>query len=115
MDIALAKVWAAIVDDDGVRTWLGDGVHLPAHRGTPYTTATGTRGEFRSFHPNDRIRLTWRPTEWDHESTVQVTVSERGGRTVIRFHQERLADPAERERQRGHWRAVMDELVEALA
>ncbi len=114
-DIALAQVWAAIVDDDGVRTWLGDGVHLPADRGTPYTTAAGTTGEIRSFHHNDRIRLTWRPADWDHESTVQVTVSERGGGTVVRFHQERLADAAERERQRAHWREVMNELVEKLA
>jgi uncharacterized protein YndB with AHSA1/START domain len=112
---ALPRVWDTLVSDDGVRTWLGDGVHLPADRGTTFRTAAGITGEIRSFHPNDRVRLTWQPKDWGHESTVQVTVSERSGQTVIRFHQERLADADERERQREHWRTVMDALVEQLA
>jgi uncharacterized protein YndB with AHSA1/START domain len=110
----LEQVWDMLVSDAGVRTWLGADVELPAERGAPYRTATGTSGEVRSFHPQDRLRLTWRPPDWDHESTVQVTVSRRNGRTVLRFHQERLADPDERERQRAHWQSVLDSLVEQL-
>lgn len=111
------RVWRSLTDPDGVATWLGSGVRIPAPetaKGTAYRTADGTRGEFRSVHPGSRLRLTWLPPEWDHESTVQVTVSARAGRTVIRFHQERLADPDERERQRQHWQAVMDAIVDRL-
>ncbi len=114
VDAPLSDVWDAVVGDEGVRIWLGDGVRLPAGKGTAYETADGTIGEIRSFHPNDRIRLTWRPPGWDHETTVQVTVSGRNGRTVIRFHQERLADPDERARQREHWRSVMDRLADRV-
>ncbi|HEY5879100.1 MAG TPA: SRPBCC domain-containing protein [Nakamurella sp.] len=114
VDIPLERIWDILVSGEGTRTWLGDGVNLPAERGTTYRTTDGTAGEIRSFHPNDRVRLTWRPDDWDHESIVQVTVSSRGGRTVVRFHQERLADPDERERQRAHWRGVLDELVDRM-
>ena len=114
VDTPLPRVWDALMSEEGVRTWLGDGVQLPAERGAGYRTGDGTTVKIRSFHPNDRVRLTWQPPDWDHESTVQVAVSQRGGRTVIRFHQERLADPEERERQREHWRAVMDALVARL-
>ncbi len=110
----LEQVWDTLVSDAGVQTWLGADVELPSERGVPYRTATGTSGEVRSFHPHHRVRLTWRPPDWDHESTVQVTVSRRNGRTVLRFHQERLADPDERERQRAHWQSVLDSLVEQL-
>ncbi|MGW5195605.1 SRPBCC domain-containing protein [Kribbella sp. NPDC004138] len=51
---------------------------------------------------NNRVRLTWQPVDWSHDSTVQVTVSASSGGTVVRFHQERLASAAERERQRAH-------------
>ena len=34
---------------------------------------------------------------------------------MLRFHQERLADAAEREQQRAHWQAVMDAVETALA
>ena len=34
--------------------------------------------------------------------------------TTVRFHQERLADAGERERQRDHWRSVLRDLERAL-
>lgn len=118
VDADPARVWELVVSDEGVRIWLGHGVHFPPGRppgkGTGYLTADGTRGEIRSFHPDGRLRLTWQPRDGDHESTVQVTVSERKGKAVLRFHQERLADPDERERQRAHWRAVLDQLIALL-
>lgn len=114
VDTPASRAWDVIVSDEGVRTWLGSGVHFPAEKGTGYRTDDGTRGEIRSFHPFGRLRLTWQPQDWDHETTVQVTVSERNGKAVVRFHQERLADAGERARQREHWRAVMDDIVALL-
>ena len=83
--------------------------------GAAYETEAGTAGEIRSFRPQDRVRLTWQPEDWDHDSTVQFTVtSAPGDRTRVVFHQERLADAAERVQQRTHWQGVMDALAAAL-
>ncbi len=97
------------------------GSHLARRRGLPGAregrddeTGDGTVGEVRSFRPLDRIRLTWQAPDWDHESIVQVAIRAKGAKTLIRFHQERLANAAERERQRQHWSAVMDEVLAAL-
>jgi hypothetical protein len=60
------------------------------------------------------VRLTWRPAGWDHDTTVQVALSPAASGTTIRFHQERLADAGERERQRAHWAGVLDRLVAQL-
>lgn len=66
-------------------------------------------------HPRDRIRLTWQPEDWDHDTTVQVAVTAKGNdRTILRFHQERLTDANEREQQREHWRSVIDAIAHAL-
>lgn len=114
-------VWRVLTSDVGLAAWLGAGATIVAEPGTPYRTDDGTIGELRSFRPLDRVRLTWHPPGWDHESTVQVTVSRppssRAGaeRTVLRFHQERLASQAEREQQRVHWQAAVDRLVDLLA
>jgi uncharacterized protein YndB with AHSA1/START domain len=110
-------VWAFLTSPEGVRLWLGAGAKLGDAKGAAYRTTSGTVGEVRSFRPGDRLRVTWRPKDWDHESTLQVTVStpRSGGGTTVRFHQERLADADERELQRGHWQSVMDELERALA
>lgn len=62
----------------------------------------------------DRIRLIWQPLDWDHPSTLQVPIADRGGRTMLRSYQVRLADPDERARQRTHWAGVMDRVITDL-
>ena len=104
----------SVVTGDGLGLWLG--AHsLPGERGEPYETADGVRGELRSLRPLDRVRLTWQPPSWSHDSTVQVAVSRSpSGKTVVRFHQERMAGPEEREAQRAHWSAALDRLTPLL-
>ncbi|WP_307849590.1 SRPBCC family protein [Qaidamihabitans albus] len=112
---SVAEVWRFLVSPAGVALWLGEGAALEPRKAAPYETAAGTTGEVRSFRERDRVRLTWRPRDWDHDTTVQVAVSASGaGRTVLRFHQEWLADADERARQREHWRAVLAAVLGGL-
>ncbi|MEV4314569.1 SRPBCC domain-containing protein [Actinocrispum sp. NPDC049592] len=112
IDVPLPDVWDFMLSDEGLRLWLGEGADLKLKE--PYETVDGTVGEVRSLHPHDRVRLTWRPHDWDHDTTVQVTVSTSGQKTVLRFHQEWLADATERETQRTHWKAVMEKVLAHL-
>ncbi|MGY1692958.1 SRPBCC family protein [Geodermatophilus sp. SYSU D01105] len=115
VDLPVDQVWAFLTSAEGTRIWLGPGVERLDQRAQAYETADGTVGQVRSVRPGDRIRLTWHPEGWDHDSTVQVTVTSNGrGGTAVRFHQERLTSAQEREEQRAHWRAVMAALVDAL-
>jgi uncharacterized protein YndB with AHSA1/START domain len=109
------EVWEFLTSAAGSAVWLGAGVQRLDEPGAGYETEAGTAGQVRSFRPRDRVRLTWQPVDWDHDSTVQFTVRPvPGDRTRIVFHQERLVDAAERERQRTHWQGVLDTLVAAL-
>lgn len=109
------EVWDWIVGPEGLATWLGEGVEFSGSKGELYEAADGTHGELRSYRPLDRIRLTWQPSGWAHDSTVQVAIDDRGDRTRIVFHQERLADADERARQRDHWKSVSERVKRALA
>jgi uncharacterized protein YndB with AHSA1/START domain len=110
---SVAQVWDFVTSPAGLALWLGE-VELVLEKGARYETAAGTVGEVRSFHPEDRVRLTWRPKDWDHDTTVQVAVRGSGDKTMLRFHQEWLANSDERARQRDHWQAVMAKVIEAL-
>lgn len=107
-------VWPALVSDDGLAVWLGPGVRFSGEPGEPYETDSGVTGELRSYRPGDRIRLTWQPADWTHDSTVQIALEDKGPKTGVRFHQERLADSDERELQRSHWKRVAEELARFL-
>lgn len=114
VDRPAAAVWDLLTGPEGVSIWLGPGVSLNGAAGQTYRTDDGTAGEVRSFRPLDRVRLTYRPAGWDHETTVQIAIQDKGPKTALRFHQERLADGEERERQRTHWKRIADELAKAL-
>jgi hypothetical protein len=102
-------------DESGRPGDLGEGAKLEPDKGTPYETNDGTTAEVRGYPELDRVRVTHRLPGTDEETTVQVTVSDAAtGKTVLRFHQERMASREERERQRGHWEGVMQRVVAAL-
>ncbi|MCW3819996.1 SRPBCC domain-containing protein [Micromonospora sp. DR5-3] len=103
-------VWDFISSPEGLALWLGPGAVLTPQRGAPYRTAAGVTGEVRGYRPADRIRVTHGTT------TIQVALSPAadGARTMLRFHQERLASAEEREQQRAYWRRILDQVAAAL-
>ncbi|SCG80465.1 Uncharacterized conserved protein YndB, AHSA1/START domain [Micromonospora echinaurantiaca] len=116
IDRPVEDVWTFVTSPTGIAIWLGDGVTVLSERGAGYQTAAGVRGETRSFRDLDRIRITWRPPDWTHDTTLQLAVTSVGeGRARLTVHQERLADATERERQRRNWQGVVNAIVAALA
>lgn len=112
LDQPLERVWSTVVDHPDL--WLGPGARLPHEAGELWRAHDGTAGELRSRREHRRLRLTLQPPG-EAETTVQVTVTAAGDRTVLRFHQERMRGPAERAAQRAHWQQVMDRVAAALA
>ena len=109
-------LWDLLISPQGLRLWLGTLEHLPSGKGDTYQTAEGTVGEIRSYHERHRIRLTWQPKDWHHDTTLQLTVTQAAtpGTTRLGVHQEWLADADERERQRVHWQGVVATIEAAL-
>ncbi|QWQ41783.1 SRPBCC domain-containing protein [Streptomyces sp. YPW6] len=106
----LPAVWDFVAGPEGAALWLGLDGPLPTERGAPYRTARGVEGEIRSYRPGERVRLT------HGTSIVQLAVAPGSSedRTVLRFHQERLASAEEREERRTHWKGVMDRIEAEL-
>lgn len=107
------RAWALLTTRPGRDLWLGTVDHLPLEKGTRFETAEGTSGEIRVVRFGTRIRLMWRPREWDGASTLQVHVTSKGERCAIAFHHERLQDAGTRAEMRDRWRGVLDALGEA--
>jgi uncharacterized protein YndB with AHSA1/START domain len=109
------EVWDFITSPAGIAVWLGEGVGVVPERGADYETDTGVRGETRGLRDLERIRLTWQPPDWSHDTTLQLALRPAGpARTTLVVHQERLVDAVERERQRRHWQGVITAIADAL-
>lgn len=99
-------VWAYLLGD-GLPVWLGEIDALPTEKGAAYATKDGVRGSIRSFAADYRVRLTWQPEDWPHDSTLQLTVKQMATGTSVAFHHDRLADRDERRMMLGHWKNVV--------
>ena len=106
-------VWDFLLED-GLPLWLGE-TTLVLEKGADYETNDDIRGSILGVTPGFRIRLTWQPGEWDHDSTLQLSVKESATGTTISFHQERLSGREERKIMLGHWKDVVQQLDDAIA
>jgi uncharacterized protein YndB with AHSA1/START domain len=112
VDAPVDRVWTFMLGD-GLPLWLGN-TKLTLERGAPYSTDDDISGRILSYTEGLRVRLSWQPGEWDHDSTLQLTVREAARGTTIAFHQERLNGREERKIMLGHWKDVVAELERAL-
>jgi uncharacterized protein YndB with AHSA1/START domain len=101
----LPVVWEYLTGE-GLPIWLGEIDALPTEKGAEFETRDGVRGSIRSYTELQRIRISWQPDDWPHDTTLQITVKEAATGTTIGFHHDRLADRAERKMMLGHWKNV---------
>jgi len=108
----LDEVWQFLLGD-GLPLWLGN-TTLVLQKGAEWQTDDDIRGRILSYTDGFRVRTTWQPGEWDHDSTLQLTVKEAATGTTIAFYQERLSGRDERKIMLGHWKEVVETLDRAL-
>jgi uncharacterized protein YndB with AHSA1/START domain len=101
----VADVWSYLLGD-GLPVWLGQIDSLPTEKGAPYATSDGVVGTIRSYTAGLRVRLGWRPADWPHDTTLQLTIKASATGTTIAIHHELLADREERRMMLGHWKNV---------
>lgn len=114
LNVSPDEVWRFMFSERGRQIWLGDvvaGAFLPD---SSWVTADGISGQLRVLKPDSHFRMTWQARQWANVSTLQVRVIPNKGRTTLSFHQEKLADAAQREMMLAHWERVLLQLAEAL-
>jgi hypothetical protein len=108
------SVWEFLFGD-GLAVWLGDIDELPTEKGAAFTTRDGVSGVIRGFIDGYRVRLSWQPDDWPHDTTLQVTVKQAATGTTVAFHHEHLADRDERKMMLGHWKNVVGAIAAHFA
>lgn len=98
-------VWQYLMGE-GLKLWLGEIDELPTEKGAEFTTADGVSGTVRGYKDESKLRISWQPDDWPHDTIIQITVKESVTGTTIGIHQEKLADRDERRLMLGHWKNI---------
>ena len=115
LPVTAEKLWEWLTSSDGMPVWLGSGVEdMSLEKGARYRTNEGTNGEIRSVYQAEKLRLTWQPADWDNETTLQLYLNDKGDRTALGFHHEKLADADQRAEMKKHWKGVLQDIKAAL-
>ena len=109
VDTPLPVVWQFLVSR-GIPIWLGTG-EFRGVKGFKYAMADGVAGEVLVYTEGSKIRVTWRPDDWPHDTVLMLSVKEVEAGTTIAIHHEQLADRDERRMMLGHWKNVVADLA----
>lgn len=102
-----------IFSGKGLQIWLGI-LENELEIKKPYKTKKGFEGVVRVFKPLSHIRLTWKKKDWENTSLVQVRVIEKGEKSTLSFHQEKLQDANQRAEMKEYWNKKMNEIRNSL-
>jgi uncharacterized protein YndB with AHSA1/START domain len=109
---SLPVVWEYLMGD-GMALWLGE-TEFKRERDELYDTEDGVRGEVRTVTENVRLRLTWQPKDWPHDTVLEINVKEVPAGTTIVIHHDHLRDREERYMMLGHWKNVIADLANVI-
>jgi uncharacterized protein YndB with AHSA1/START domain len=112
IDVPLPVVWQYLVSA-GIPVWLGKG-EFRGVKGFKYSMADGVRGEVQAYAEGSKIRLSWRPDDWPHDTVLILSVKAVEAGTTIAIRHQELADRDERRMMLGHWKNVVGDLARAL-
>lgn len=112
IDVPLPVVWQFLVSQ-GIPLWLGDG-EFRGIKGFTYSMADGVRGEVLAYTEGSKIRVSWRPDDWPHDTVLVLSVKEVEGGTTIAIHHQELSGRDERRMMLGHWKNVVGSIAKAL-
>jgi activator of HSP90 ATPase len=106
------EAWSTLFSEEGISVWLGNLKGEPLEVGQDYKTTTDITGKVKVLKQNSHVRLTWKKKDWDNVSTLQLRIIGANKKTVVSFHQENLADEAQREEMLARFSKILDKIGE---
>ena len=107
--ITAQETWEFLFSKEGLKIWLGDFNPAELTIERPITTALCDL-KLTTFRQGSHLRMQWRKKQWTNTSILQMRIIPSGQKTTISFHQEKLADIAQRQEMIEHWQSVLSEL-----
>ena len=115
LPVSAEKIWDFLTSPAGFGIVTGEIIDPKKIREAERTGKTGIQYKITTLKPCSHLRMRWRLPDWKDYSILQVRVSEKGnGKTVLIFHQEKLADSVMQKEMKRYWKEQFTKLSALL-
>ena len=101
--VSAEEAWYRLFSPAGMKLWLGKGDFDNLQLDKVYETTDGISGRIRLIVPGSHIRMNWKKEKWPNDSILQIRIINKGNRSTISFHQEKLLDAEQRKEMKAFW------------
>jgi activator of HSP90 ATPase len=113
--VSTDAAWDFLLSESGISVWLGTINKNDFELHHPFTTAEGIEGKITIFRADSHLRLSWKPSHWLNNSSIEIRVFNVKGRAKIGLLQTRMIDVQQREEVKAYWMKIMQEIGLNLA
>jgi uncharacterized protein YndB with AHSA1/START domain len=114
--VAKERAWHFLTSPQGLALWIGEGADFKLRVGHEYESKEGVSGKIAVVVPYQKLRMTWKRSEWDSPSRLQLYVlATNSGKTTVAIHQEMLEDVYMRDVMKRHWEEVLGRLSSSFS
>lgn len=109
------ELWNIIITPKVFALIVSDNINPETIINQKRTSETGIEYKITTWESRSHMRMQWKLPEWHSYSILQVRLAaQKSGRTVLTFHQEKMADESIREDMRLHWKEVLTKLEQTI-
>lgn len=114
LSLTSQAVWKFMFSVSGLKIWL-DAALLKLQKGSHFESKSKIQGEVRSLDPGKKIRLKINNPNWgDKPTTLQLYFEDKGNKSILRFHHEKLTGAKQRSIMKNHWQEVLAQINNEL-
>jgi activator of HSP90 ATPase len=100
-------MWEFILSEKGIHVWLGEINIDDFDIQKQFITKEGIEGKLTVFVPECHLRLKWKPSIFEKQSTVELRITNTNGKAKVIFHHTRFYKIEQQEILRRYWKNVI--------
>lgn len=113
LNAPIDKAYMAWSDPGQLKAWFGDAVKAKVEDGGSFADGDGNSGDYKRIRENKDLRFSWKGESGD-ESLVDVSLTDKAGKTALLINHSRIQSTAEKDGLRAAWGEAVNRLKSLL-
>lgn len=112
-NISTDELWTFILSKKGILIWLGEINCGEFEVNKLVKTKNDIEVKLTVFTPNSHLRFSWKNSDWENSSIVELRIKKVKERSQILFHQTNLSSIEQRTQMKNYWSKKLNSIKDS--